>query len=135
MAESQERWRRPGVRLAVLALVGISVYFLVIFVQQSVNLHRLTQEERAARVRVTQLTERNAQLGELLGWYTGDEGRRLLVERNLPYVGPGEQVAVPVASGPVAVAPAVADGNVEEDLAALPTWQQWLRVVFTPMHP
>lgn len=136
MEQAQERWRRPGVRLAVLALIGISIYFLVIFVKQSVNLYHLKQAEQAAEARVTQLAQENAQLAETLGWYMGDEGRRLLVERNLPYVGPGEQVAVVVAPpGQVPVKVVEPAGESPEALAALPVWQQWWRAVFTPVSP
>jgi cell division protein FtsB len=135
MEEAQERWRRPGVRLAVLALIGISIYFLVIFVKQSVNWYQLNQEERAREARVTQLAQENAQLQERLGWYLGEEGRRLLIESNLPYVEPGEQVVVVVApQGQVTAPAAEPQGDSPEALAALPVWQQWWRVVFTPMN-
>ena len=134
--QEQERWRRPGVRLAVVALAGISIYFLVIFVKQSLNWYELNQEERAAEARVTQLAQENLRREELLEWYMSPEGRRLAVESNLPYVGPGDQVAVVVAppgQAPVTVvAPA---GDSSEGLAALPVWQQWWRVIFTPLDP
>jgi len=136
MEQTQERWRRPGVRLAVLALVGISIYFLVIFVKQSLNLYDLKQDERAGEARVTQLAEENARLKKLLGWYVGEEGRQFMVERNLPYVPPGDQVAVVVAPpGEVPVAEEKVAGESPEALAALPVWQQWVRVIFTPMAP
>lgn len=134
MEQTQERWRRPGVRLAVLALIGISIYFLVIFVKQSVNWYQLKQEEQAREARVTQLAQENALLEERLGWYMGEEGRRLLIESNLPYVGPGEHVAVvvtPPGQAPVTVVEPAGDSP--EALAALPVWQQWWRVIFTPL--
>jgi hypothetical protein len=136
MEQSQERWRRPGVRLAVLALAGVSIYFLVIFINQSVNLYRLKQDERAAEARVTQLTQENMRLQERLGWYLGEEGLRLLIQSNLPYVEQGDRVAVVVS--PPGQAPARVAGPAAESpaaLAALPVWQQWWRVIFTPMSP
>lgn len=136
MEESQERWRRPGVRLAVVALIGITVYFLWIFVKQSVNWYQLTREGRVQEARVTQLAQQNLRLKARLDGYLDEEGRRLLVEKNLPYIEPGEHVAIPVA-GSAEGAPAnpPSAGSSEEDLAALPAWQQWWRVVFTPMSP
>jgi len=134
MEQSQERWRRPGVRLAVLALVGISIYFLVIFVNQSLNLYELKQDERASEARVTQLAEENARLKKLLGWYLGEEGRQFSVERNLPYVPEGDHVVVVVAPpGEVPTTLVEAPSESPEALAALPAWQQWIRVIFTPM--
>jgi hypothetical protein len=136
MEQAQDRWRRPVVRLAVVALVGITIYFLVIFVKQSLIWYQLRQDERAQEARVTQLAEQNEALEKRLGRFMEEEGRRLLVEQNLPYVGEGERVAVPVAAG--AQNPAVvplAAGDSEEVLAALPAWQQWVRVIFTPMAP
>jgi len=136
MTEAQERWRKPGVRLAMVALIGVTVYFLVIFVKQSWNLFQLTREVYAKEARVAQLTAQNETLEQRLGQYMGEEGRRLLAEQHLPYVGPGEGVVVTVAesgqSPTVVVAPAA---NSEEALAALPTWQQWVMVVFTPLAP
>ena len=136
MEQAQDRWRRPVVRLAVAALVVITIYFLVIFVKQSLILYQLRQAERAQEARVTQLAEQNEVLAERLGRFMEEEGRRLLVEQNLPFVGEGEHVAVPVAAegAPTQVA-TVPAGDSPETLAALPTWQQWVRVVFTPMAP
>jgi hypothetical protein len=134
--QARERWRRPGVRLAVLALAGISIYFLVIFVNQSLNLYKLKQAERAAEARVTQLAQENMRLQERLGWYLGEEGLRLLIQSNLPYVVEGDRVAVVVA--PPGAAPAAVAGPAPESpeaLAALPVWQQWWRVIFTPTSP
>ena len=136
MEQAQDRWRRPVVRLAVAALAVISIYLLVIFIKQSLILYQLRQDERAQEARVTQLAQENQALGERLGRFMEEEGRRLLVEQNLPYVGEGERVAVPVATEePPTQAVTVPAGNSAEALAALPTWQQWVRVIFTPMAP
>jgi hypothetical protein len=134
--ESQERWRRPGVRLAVLALIGITIYFLWIFVKQSLNLYQLTRERGLQEARVTQLAQQNLRLKARLEAYLDEEGRKLLVEKNLPYIGPGEHVAVPVAGPEANPTPKPEPAaNLEEELAALPAWQQWWRVIFTPMSP
>ncbi len=139
MADPEERWRKPGIRLAIIVLVGVAVYFLAIFVQQSLNLVRLERERSLQEERVQVLREENSRLKQRLESYTNDEGRRILVKKNLSYKDPGEHVAIAVASSPESQAASsgeqAATGPSPEELAALPSWQQWVRVIFAPARP
>ncbi len=130
MDKGNDRWSRSGVRLAMLVLIAAGVYFLGLFVQQSVKYYRLTQEVKAANERVEQKRQEverlKARLQDL------QEDRALQVKKNLPYKEEGERVAIPVRSSPPeepAASPAEASLH---DLAGLPVWQQWLRLILTP---
>jgi hypothetical protein len=139
MSNSEERWRRPGIRLAIIVLIGVAVYFLAIFVQQSLNLVRLNRELNLQEERVQVLRQENSGLKQRLDSYLSDEGHRLLVKKNLSYKDPGERVVIAVASASESLAPSPADqvvtGPSPEELAALPSWQQWVRVIFPPAQP
>jgi cell division protein FtsB len=137
MEELKENWQRSGVRVAILALVVVGIYFLVIFVQQSLNYYQLTKEVNKQEQRVEQLEKENQRLKDTLNRYKDEAWKPVLVKKNLPHLRePGEQVAIPVAQGdinrmegPKEKAP---EGPDPEELAALPAWRQWVRVIFTP---
>lgn len=136
MSESQERWRRPGVRLAAVALVGIAIYFLVIFGRMSLYLYRTTREVRAAEVRVTQLAQQNLHLKQRLDGYQNEDVFHREVIKSLPYIDRDLKVGVLVAGEEVRPADSSAGSSPSgENLADLPAWQQWWRVIFAPMAP
>ncbi|MBN1483524.1 MAG: hypothetical protein JXA37_02275 [Chloroflexia bacterium] len=135
MEQEQERWRRTGIRLAILALVVAGIYFLSIFVKQSLNLYQLSQEIREQEGRVAELERENQRLEKQLARYLGEEGRRMLVKENLPYRDPEERVVIPLQpeeGTAVVSAPPAVEAPSAEDLAALPVWEQWWRVIFAP---
>jgi len=123
--------------LAILVLVVVGIYFLSMFGQQSLNLYRLKQQERAEEIEVREREEENERLQRDLARLLGEEGRRMAVKQNLPYKDPDEHVAIPVASeGAGHAAPEEVEAGLSpEELAALPVWQQWWQVVFTPAGP
>jgi len=134
----QDRWRRPGMRLAILGLIALSIYFLAIFVQQSVRVYQLSQERRAQEQVLEQLEQENARLRAIIEANADEEQIRLLVKENLPLVEPSEKVAVPYEAPGTAGKPeeaATPTGPTLEELTALPAWQQWLRMIFYPAMP
>lgn len=131
MEKEPSRWRRPGVRLAILLLIAVAVYFLVIFVKQSLNLYDLARRVRAQELRVTQVALENEALRKQLESYKRDS--LLWVKRSLPYKEPGEKIAILVEEkiGQETGRPESENvGTVGEELAALPTWQKWLWIIF-----
>lgn len=134
----QDRWRRPGMRLLILGLLALAVYFLAVFVQQSIRVYQLSQERRAQEQVVQQLRQENMRLRTIIAANADEEQMRLLAKESLPLVEPSEQVAVtyavPGAPGGAEQAPADTGPTLEE-LTALPAWQQWLRVIFYPVLP
>ena len=138
MEQTQERWKRPRVRLAILALVVVGVYFLGIFVKQTWNLFQLAAERRAKQEEVGLIEEEIRELEWQVAIYTGEEGIQKQIESNLPYVRLGQSVifVVEMEEGET---PASLEGEVSEpageDVASLPVWRQWLRVIFAPAGP
>ncbi len=130
MEKETGRWRRPGVFLAIAVLVAVAVYFLVIFVKQSLIFYDLTRKSRAQEARVTQLALENEALRERLEGY---KDRPLWVKKSLPYKETGERVAIPVeeSARQEAGRPEMEKtATLREELAALPTWQKWLWIIF-----
>lgn len=138
MEQPRERWKRPQVRLAILALVVVGVYFLGIFVKQSWNLFQLTRERSMKQEEVGLIEDEITGLEWQVTIYTGQEGIQKQVESNLPYVRFGQHVIFVVEMEQVE-APASPEGGAGEsrgeDVASLPTWRQWLRVIFAPAGP
>ncbi len=97
MERSKERWRRPGIRLAILVLIVVAFYFLAIFVRQSWNLYQLKEEVRVQREKVALLEQENERLRERLADDTSPEGQALLAKDSLLYKEEGERMAVAVA--------------------------------------
>ena len=122
---------RTGVRLAILVLIAAGVYFLGLFVQQSLRYYQLTQEVKAAQERVERKRRGVERLKARLEKIRANQP---LLAKELGYREEGERVAFPVrttAEGPVE-SPAE---PTTEDLADLPAWQQWFRLIFTPPPP
>ncbi|MGC8872850.1 MAG: septum formation initiator family protein [Chloroflexia bacterium] len=135
MSNDRARWKRPGIRLAILLLIVLGGYFLSIFVKQSWNFYRLRRELREQERRVAQMREENQALQRLLEQYNTPGGREELVKRSLPFKRAGERLIILVtaeASPTTPSRPAESGSRSSEELAELPTWQLWLRVVFPP---
>lgn len=134
----QDRWRRPGMRLATLALLVLAVYFLAIFIQQSIRVYQLNQERRQQEQLVSQLRQENEELRRLISDTLEPDVLALLAKSNLPVAESGERVVRTYEpAGSAAGAPPVA-GQAGPDLAAitaLPPWQQWWRMIFYPAVP
>ncbi len=136
MSEPQGRWRRPGVRLAVVVLAGIAIYFLVIFARMSWYLYRTSREVRAAESRVTQLAQQNQHLKQRLDGYQDEDTIHQEVIKSLPLIDPDLKVGILVAGEEPRPADSAPQGAVPgADLASLPAWQQWWWVIFSPMSP
>lgn len=130
MEKETSRWRRPGIRLAILVLIAVAVYFLVIFVKQSLNLYDLARKVRAQELRVTQVAQENEALRQRLEDY---KDRLLMAKKSLSYKEAGERVAIPVeesVKGETGRPETEETGTFREELAALPTWQKWLWIIF-----
>ncbi len=135
MSEDRARWKRPGIRLAILLLIVLGGYFLSIFVKQSWNFYRLRRELREQERRVARMREENRALQELLEAYNTPGGREELVKRSLPFKRVGERLIILVTAEEGPQTPSRSTEGVSlssEELAELPTWQLWLRVVFPP---
>ncbi|MGC8959294.1 MAG: hypothetical protein ACP5OO_05835 [Chloroflexia bacterium] len=129
MENGSGRWKRPGIRLATLLLMAVAVYFLVIFVKQSLNLYDLMQRVREEEARVTQAAQENEQLRRQLEGYRDWR----LWAKALGYKEPGEKTAIPVeksAGTETGRSETEEQGTPVEELAALPTWQKWLWILF-----
>lgn len=135
MSDERARWKRPGIRLAILLLIVLGGYFLSIFVKQSWNFYRLRRELQEQERRVARMQEENQALQQLLEEYNTPGGREELVKRSLPFKRAGERLIILVTaeeSPGTAFQPAGSKSPSSEELADLPTWQLWLRVVFPP---
>ncbi len=131
--KQQDRWRRPGMRLALLALIIVAFYFLAIFVRQSWNLYQLDRERREQEQQVARLRLENERLREILLQYTGEDGKEILARENLLFRDPAERVAMPVEQA-TGVVPAEQPASAPpQEVAARPAWQRWWQVIFTPM--
>jgi cell division protein FtsB len=135
MAENKRQWKWPGIRLAILLLIVLAGYFLSIFAKQLWNYYRLTRELRQQERRVAQMREENRALQELLENYNTPGGREELVKRSLPFKRAGERLIIVVTgkeAGTSAPQPTGSEPAAPEELADLPAWQLWLRVIFPP---
>jgi len=134
MEKEPGRWKRPGVLLAIFVLLVVAVYFLVIFVKQSVNLYDLTRRVRAQEARVTQVAQENEVLRRQLESYQYP----LLQAKGMGFKEPGERAAIPMeeSGGKETGQPETEEPQTPlEELAALPTWQKWLWIIFVgPEH-
>lgn len=131
MEKETGRWRRPGVLLATALFIAVAVYFLVLFVKQSLNLYDLMQQIQAQERRVAQIEQENEALRKR--WEGYKQNCLLAVKRFLAYKEPGEKVAVFIekSAGQEAGRPETEKAeSFREELAALPTWQKWLWIIF-----
>jgi len=135
MERLKERWKRPGIRLAILALMVVGVYFLSIFVKQSWNLYTLRREVRVREARVAELEKVNQGLRNEWADKSAPGGQEDLVKSNLPFKKKGERLIILVRQEATVSAAPVGpsqSGPSLAELTALPTWRQWVRVVFPP---
>jgi cell division protein FtsB len=131
--QKQDRWRRPGMRLAILALVIVAFYFLAIFVRQSWNLYQLSKEVRTQEEQVARLQQENERLRQILTEYTGENGKEILAKESLLYRYPDEGVVMPVEVSGGTAPPEQPAGAPPQEVAAVPAWQRWWQVIFTPL--
>ncbi len=130
MEKEPARWRRPGVFLAVAALVVVAIYFLVIFVKQSLIFYAVTREIRDQERPVTRLTLEIEALRKELEGYANP---LFWAKKSLAYKEPGEKIAIPVEGSPRSKPgrpETEKTATFREELAALPTWQKWLWIIF-----